>query len=195
MAEKKDWYQYEMMEPTDYDVDAKLSDTRCPAWLVAETPDYEFFCVDGCSDRSGGYVIRRSKQMPSEKVFFGKSFPFSCVFENYLFQSKSNGEYGVFYVLAKNVETGEEKQFDWIGGKYFTWVTVFGRWGRLRSMNSINQMAVKEDRLVFNFTHRCDPMSKEEPFTKHTLEVRYIDGEFVPGEITPPLPICKKPES
>jgi tetratricopeptide (TPR) repeat protein len=199
--EEKAIYEYKMMEQVDCDLDAAIQNPN-PGFmdyckLIAESSDYLFYSYKAFKDNSGGYVIRRSKANPAQKLFFGENYQLSCVFKDYLFQCGHSGERGRFFIYAKNIFTGNVQKCDWLGkGDIFVVINGFGRF---YVQDTINTVSVQNETLVFDVTRkkssRTENTDKYDIDTDYSLKVTIENGQFKPiafFNIEPEMPISSE---
>lgn len=183
---KKSIYEYKMMEQVKCDLDAAMRNPN-PGYseycrLIAESNDYLFYSYMSYQDNSGGYVIRKSKTNPRETLFFGENYQLACIFKNFLFQCGHSGERGRFYIFAKNILTGNVLKCDWLG-KGDVFVNING-YGRFYVQDTINNVSVQGDTLVFDVTRkkssRSENPDKYDVDTNYSLKVTIENGHFKP---------------
>lgn len=153
--------------------------------LIDESEEYRFYSYLTCSDGSGGYVLRQDKSVPDEVVYFGKNKQFNCVFNGYLFQVDGTDElWKGFGITARNVYTGELVRCDWLSKKgHFV---LIGGYGRVYSQDTVNNVFIKDDKLIFEVSRvkSDDPFEENDEFDEndidvnYTLVVKYVFGEF-----------------
>ena len=153
--------------------------------LIDESEEYRFYSYLTCSDGSGGYVLRQDKSVPDEVVYFGKNKRFNCVFNGYLFQVDRTDElWKGFGITARNIYTGELVRCNWLSKKgHFV---LIGGYGRVYSQDTVNNVFIKDDKLIFEVSRvkSDDPFEENDEFDEndidvnYTLVVKYAFGEF-----------------
>lgn len=184
---EKPLYRCKMMERISCDLDSALSnpkprsDEHCE--IIAETDKYLFYRYNAYEDNSGGYIVRREKGRPSRMVFFGNNTRMVCFFKGYLFQCNHVGPREKIGIFAKQINTGKTFRFDWLGqGELRVW--------RLPDVidsyvqDTINDMTVEGDELVFNITRlRSEEKGLDDKYNidmDYVLKVSFTGGKFVP---------------
>ena len=186
--------EYKMMERINCDLDSAVNNPK-PGFsdycrIVAESTNYRFYSYQSFEDNSGGYVIRRSKSNPTEKVFFGENYQMDCVFDSYLIQCGHSGERGCFYVHAKHIETGKAMKCDWLGkGDVFVVINGYGRF-------YVKDIGVEGNKLILHVKRkkstRNDSSDKNDIDTEYTLVVTMENGQFKPVAVFNEVPESSK---
>lgn len=150
---------------------------------IAETPEYVFYKYRCHEDGSGGCNIRQSKLNPRETVFFGKAKMYGCVFHDYLIQVDKSAYGDELYVYAKEIHTGEEKIYQWLG-KYSI---ATGRGSRYDQDHVINLSVDSSSNMIVLDVNRTKCQNITNPDeedrltnidTDYKLMISYRDGDF-----------------
>ena len=171
----KEIYMHKILEKVKINIDEENQSPNKTCELVSKDNQYAFYRYNAFPDGSGGYILRQEINNPKKVVFFGESKIFNIVYKGYLFQVDKNGEHGRFCISARNCETGQLIEYNWIGQKAVFLVTPDG-YGRFYSQDEVDGVYSKDDKLYF----KCYREQSLDPHHKETKPDRYdVTAEFM----------------
>ena len=172
----KEIYKYKVLEPIKIEFKSEIDRSPKDAKRVAESDKYVFYAYKTGMDGSGGYLLRQEKKSPKRIVFFGECYKQCICYKGHLFMCNMSGESGRFAIKSRNIETGEMYVYNSWLGKHSIYFVING-YGRFWCQDSIKDVSVVNDSLVFHIT-RKESNENESPIKDKSISYDEYDADM-----------------